>query len=173
MRGKSKKKRRDGLTMSDAIKEEGYSRRRRRVEGLLNNKLPFLTGGAPLIGPSSFVTDSNGVREVPKAPWDDLMAEADRVLLSKGRDYTKGSQDRLANFKNSGSDAGITPLQAWLVFYNKHHSAICSYIKSGGQNESEPIFGRFVDALNYLRLGWALVKEDQLKAEQAKESKEP
>lgn len=93
--------------------------------------------------------------------WEGLMTEADRVAVAKGRDYTKGSSDRLANFKNSGADAGITPLQAWLVFYGKHHAAICSYIKTNGQSESEPIFGRFVDALNYLRLGWLLAKENE------------
>lgn len=94
--------------------------------------------------------------EVPE--WRDLMTEADKVIKVKGRDYTKGSIDRLANFKTAADDAGITPLQAWLVFYNKHHAAICSFVKTGGQSESEPIFGRFVDALNYLRLGWLLAK---------------
>jgi len=101
--------------------------------------------------------------EVPE--WRDLMAEADRVIKVKGRDYTKGSHDRLANFKTSAEEAGITPLQAWLVFYNKHHSAICSFVKTGGQSESEPILGRFVDALNYIRLGWLLVKAAEASTE--------
>lgn len=92
--------------------------------------------------------------------WQDLMDEADKVAVLKGRDYTKGGDgDRLANFRTSAKEAGITPIQAWLVFFNKHHAAICSYVKSGGQNESEPIFGRFVDALNYIRLGWLIVRE--------------
>ncbi len=114
---------------------------------------------------SDILTKMDELKLAISRKGDELMEEADRIISIKGRDYTKGSSDRLANFRTAASDAGITPLQAWLVFYNKHHAAICSYIRSGSQNESEPIFGRFVDALNYLRLGWLLVKDAQLAAE--------
>jgi hypothetical protein len=101
--------------------------------------------------------------------WRGLMQAADEVVEKKGRDYTKGSADRLANFKNSGADAGIRPLQAWLVFFKKHVDAVFSYVKTGGQSESEPIFGRFVDVLNYTRLGWLLVAEEQDHGAKSKE----
>jgi hypothetical protein len=97
----------------------------------------------------------------PPDPWRGLTQACDEVVERKGRDYTKGSSDRLANFREAGDEAGITPLQAWVVFFNKHIAAIKNYIKTGGQSESEPIMGRFVDAINYLRLGWLLVLDMQ------------
>lgn len=94
-------------------------------------------------------------------PWQDLLEEAASIMEAKGRDYRAGEIDLLANFRREAVRAGVTPLQVWLIYLNKHHSAICSYVRSGGQNESEPIKGRFVDMLNYLYLGWLLVKETE------------
>jgi hypothetical protein len=96
--------------------------------------------------------------EVQTSPME-LLELADNIALAKGRDYTKGTNDRTANFKEAAISAGISPMQAWLVFYQKHHAAICNYAKSGGQSESEPILQRLADALNYLRLGWLIVRE--------------
>jgi hypothetical protein len=90
-----------------------------------------------------------------------LRAKSDEVLLAKGRDYTKGSLDRCANFRMSATDAGITPLQVWLVFIGKHNAAMLSYVKTNGQSESEPIFMRFVDLFNYTKLGWLLASQDE------------
>lgn len=89
-----------------------------------------------------------------------LWEKADEVALVKGTDYTKGSSDRGANFRTSAADAGITALQAWLVFIGKHHAAVISYVQSGGKSESEPILMRFVDLANYIRLGWLLASQD-------------
>ena len=94
-------------------------------------------------------------------PWQDLLDTASSLMAAKGRDYRAGDPDLLANFKREAVRAGVTPLQVWLIYINKHHSAICSYVRSGGQNESEPIEGRFADMLNYLYLGWLLVKENE------------
>jgi hypothetical protein len=116
---------------------------------------------------NNFIVSLCQQRDAPDI-WRGLMAACDEVVVRKGRDYQKGSPDRLANFREAGDEAGITPLQAWVVFFNKHIAAIKNYIKTGGQSESEPIMGRFVDAINYLRLGWLLV----LDVQEAKEAKE-
>jgi hypothetical protein len=45
----------------------------------------------------------------------------------------------------------------WSIYFLKHVFSILAYL--GQKSESEPIMGRFVDARNYLDLGWGLVKE--------------
>ena len=87
-------------------------------------------------------------------------ARQDLILKQKGDDYTRHEVDRLSNFKRSAAAIGLTPLQVWAIFTNKHIDAIMAYIKTG-QVESEGIEGRFDDAINYLHLGEALIKEQQ------------
>lgn len=91
-----------------------------------------------------------------------LRLEADRVFASKGFDYTKGNADRCTNFKMAAEAAGMRPMQAWLVYTLKHHTAVVSFVKNAGEHESEPIFQRFVDVYNYVRLGWLLCHESVL-----------
>lgn len=93
------------------------------------------------------------------ADIDAILEQCLRVLQSKGADYTVGSSDKLANFKRSADFTGLTPQQAWSVYFYKHVAAIFSYVKTGGQAESEPIEGRIVDAINYLLLFGKMVAE--------------
>ena len=93
----------------------------------------------------------------------ELELACEQVLQAKGRDYAGEGGDRFANFKmiaellnNFHVDVG-TPLGTWAVYYMKHVFAILAWI--GQKSESEPIKGRFVDARNYLDLGWGMVKE--------------
>jgi len=99
----------------------------------------------------------------------DLNAACEEVLLAKGKDYSGEGEnkDRLANFKVVAEllsmfnvDVG-TPEGAWAVYFLKHVFAILGYI--GQRTESEPIKMRFVDARNYLDLGYALISEGQIK----------
>lgn len=96
---------------------------------------------------------------------EELAAACLTVLEDKGKDYAGNAEenDRLGNFKMI---AGIlaafsvdssTPLGVWSVYFLKHVFAILAY--AGQHTESEPILGRFVDARNYLDLGYGLVKE--------------
>lgn len=85
--------------------------------------------------------------------------ECTEIIRAKGVDYTKSSEDALANFKETGKDIGIDPLQVWYIFAQKHWQAIANYVKTGGQSESEPIEGRIHDAINYLLLGKGLIVE--------------
>ena len=98
--------------------------------------------------------------------FDELTAETWREVVemrnTKGREYAKTS-DRLANFKAQAEDSGVTPLQAWHVFFSKHTRAINSYVRDGCVY-SEPIHGRFVDAITYLLLGLALIEESEVEA---------
>jgi len=97
----------------------------------------------------------------------ELDAECLKVLEAKGKDYAGSSaeNDRLGNFKQVASLLAMfgvnpsTPLGVWSIYWLKHVFAILAYI--GQHTESEPIIQRFVDARNYLDLGWGLVSEQK------------
>ena len=87
-----------------------------------------------------------------------VITECDRVLATKGRDYTQG-EGRLKNFYRNGARLGIPARQVLGIYLNKHLDAIETFIKRG-QVESEPIEGRIVDAINYLLLLAKMVREE-------------
>lgn len=93
-----------------------------------------------------------------------LIEEEDLITQTKGRDYTKSSEDCLANFKE-GAVFGLSPLQTAGMFSKKHIDSIYNYIKTGGKSESEPIRERIKDARNYLLFILAII-EDENKTEQ-------
>lgn len=89
-----------------------------------------------------------------------VLDACDQITKTKGVDYTKSSDDCLANFKE-GSVFGLTPLQTAGMFAKKHIDSIYNYIKTNGRSESEPIEGRIQDAINYLLFIQALIEEDK------------
>ena len=86
-------------------------------------------------------------------------ARQDDLLLRKGADYTRHDVDRLSNFKRNATSIGLTSLQVWAVYFNKHIDAIMAYVKTG-KAESEAITGRIDDAINYLYLLEGLIEEE-------------
>lgn len=97
-----------------------------------------------------------------KTEFKEVLDSQHRILClltaTKGEEYSR-DDDQLANFKRSANEAGITPEQAWLVFFNKHADAIKHYIKNGAVKGAEPIEGRINDAILYLALFKGLVYE--------------
>ena len=89
----------------------------------------------------------------------DLTENRTGISSAKRKDYTRGDKDVLKNFKQVAEYTGLDPLEVWMVYASKHWDSICSYIKNG--TESEPIRERYCDLLNYLELGYALIKEQQ------------
>jgi len=87
-----------------------------------------------------------------------LLGIAKRVADSKRPAYTVGSKDVLANFKRIGDRTGMDPLQVLDVYLLKHLDSITAY-SDGSIDQSEPIVGRFADAINYLLLKFALLVE--------------
>ena len=81
---------------------------------------------------------------------------SESIAAAKSPDYTQGNVDVLANFKKAAEEAGITPLQSWLVHFHKHYSAILRAAKNTSATPSEPVICRFADLRNYLDLGLAL-----------------
>lgn len=70
-----------------------------------------------------------------------------------------GNQDVLHNFKTVAQRVGVTPGQVWAVYFLKHIDAITSIMCAPDLPVSEAPIGRFADAVNYLKLGYALHKE--------------
>ena len=99
--------------------------------------------------------------------FDSLVAylndHANRIVAAKRPDYTQESDDVLQNFKDAAAQAGITPLQVWLVHFHKQYSAVARFAKNPSCSPSEPIINRFADLRNYLQLGFALYTETQPK----------
>jgi hypothetical protein len=90
---------------------------------------------------------------------DELMQLARSIETDKRPGYTVGSVDVLANFKRVAERAGISVEQAWLVYFLKHIDAITTIMAKPDLPVSEAPPGRFADAINYLRLGYAILKE--------------
>jgi len=92
------------------------------------------------------------------------------TLLNKGKEYTVGSEDRLANFKSLSKSLGLSPLQVWAVYWKKHVDSILNYVREG-KTHSEPIHMRFVDCRNYIDLGLALINDANINPKDHDESK--
>jgi|SRR6185369_2079586 len=91
----------------------------------------------------------------------DTFESAKLIAESKGKDYTKGSLDALANFKEGGKAIDIAPIEVCWIFMNKHYQAITNYVKTKGRSESEPISERIKDMINYLILMQGIIIEIQ------------
>ena len=96
-----------------------------------------------------------------EASKKNLLDLALSIEVKKRPDYTIGNVDVHHNFKSVAARVGITPEQAWAVYFLKHVDAICSFI-GGNTNPSEPIEQRFADLINYGKLGYSLIEEGQV-----------
>jgi hypothetical protein len=84
-----------------------------------------------------------------------LFAESMKMRDTKGREYA-GPKDRFDNFNRAAEKRNLHRLQAAGVFLDKHLDSINTYMNSIVSGEpfepSEPMRGRFVDAITYLAL---------------------
>tara|TARA_Y100001937_G_scaffold10196_1_gene12493 strand:- start:817 stop:1125 length:309 start_codon:yes stop_codon:yes gene_type:complete len=90
-----------------------------------------------------------------------ILKKAEDIMNAKQPEYTNKSIDVLNNFKSTAESIGITPMEVWAVFFNKHIQAILSHAGDPNLKQAEPIESRFADAINYLTLGFALLKEKE------------
>src|SRR2546428_3074832 len=98
-----------------------------------------------------------------QAMFNEVVAEQFKacgdLLIHKGADYSDGG-GRLSNFKVNAARLDMTPVQVWAIYFIKHINAIETFVKKG-KLSSEPIESRIDEAINYLILLRALVKEGQ------------
>lgn len=88
-----------------------------------------------------------------------ILGLASQIETAKRPGYTGGNTDVLHNFKTVAERLGVTPMQAWAVYFLKHIDAIISGTCKPDLPVAEALEGRFADAINYLKLGWALRSE--------------
>lgn len=89
-----------------------------------------------------------------------LLQFAKNIEDSKRPAYTGDNIDCLHNFKSVAERLGLTPLEVWGVYFLKHVDAIISYAKDKDIPQAESIDSRFADAINYLKLGYAIMKDN-------------
>ena len=95
----------------------------------------------------------------------ELRKQAYRIMSAKQPEYTNNNTDVLHNFKSTAKRLGIDPMTVWSVFFDKHIQAIFSHASDPDMAQAEPIESRYADAINYLHLGFALMKERDCKVE--------
>ena len=87
-----------------------------------------------------------------KEKYENLRAHlnecAKGVMSLKQPEYTGENEDVLHNFKSTADLVGISPLEAWAVFFIKHVQSVVSHAKNPSLKESEPIKERYVDLIN-------------------------
>jgi len=89
----------------------------------------------------------------------DLLQLAESIMNTKQPEYTMNNTDILNNFKTTAEALQIAPIQVWAVFLHKHIQSILTHAQNEETIESEPIKTRYADAINYLTLGMALLKD--------------
>lgn len=83
-----------------------------------------------------------------------------KTMREKGHDYRQGNdKDLLHNFRTVAQTVNSSMEKVWFTYFYKHYSAMCTYIKEGGQSESEPIEGRIKDQIVYLILFYRMVTD--------------
>jgi hypothetical protein len=110
-----------------------------QLEKLIKSNVPTLTG----------YTDIDG-----------FLNECLDTMRRKGHDYRQGNDDDLLhNFRSVGVAVDEDMMKVWFTYFYKHYSAVVTYIKEGGQSESEPIDGRIKDMIVYLLLFYRMTQE--------------
>lgn len=58
-----------------------------------------------------------------------MVEQEEKIMVTKGKEYTVGSDDKLQNFKDVAQASGLSPTQVWQVYFMKHVASIYNYIK--------------------------------------------
>lgn len=88
-----------------------------------------------------------------------LLRKAEEILNQRKGGYATEA-DRLANFKDGAARSGITPLQVCHLYLQKG-LAVLDKFAQGRTVPGETVEERFCDAINYIRLMYALYKEQE------------
>ncbi len=93
---------------------------------------------------------------------NDFLEECLETMRVKGHDYREGNDDDLLhNFRTVSRDLDVPMEKVWYIYASKHWKAIKTFIKEGGQSESEPIEGRIKDVIVYLLLFYRMVQDNK------------
>jgi hypothetical protein len=100
---------------------------------------------------------------------NDALERRRALAEQKGKEYTQGNEDRLANFRAAAQAVlpflkpGMSDEQqmfvVWTIFFNKHYDAVKSFFKHGREFSNEGVEGRIDDMQVYLDLLRGMVHE--------------
>lgn len=93
-----------------------------------------------------------------------LREKIDYIRSTKGVTYAR-DEDQFMNFKRMSKQTGLCPYQVWGVYFTKHVDAIHSFVRNE-YNDTEPIEGRIMDAINYLELLYGMIKEGEVRKDE-------
>lgn len=91
---------------------------------------------------------------------DELIDEAQRVMVAKQEDYVGGHPDPLYAFKQIAGATDLTVRQVWAVFFMKHVMALGQW-SAGVTPREESVFDRLVDVVNYAKFAAIIDREEQ------------
>lgn len=92
-----------------------------------------------------------------KCVVDEVLTECLEIMDSKGVAYS-GMDDKFGNFNRIAGLLNLDRTEVWSVYFHKHIDAIDAYIR-GEYEDSESIYGRIMDAINYLLLLYGMITE--------------
>lgn len=95
---------------------------------------------------------------------EEVFEKCRTIMTGKGREYSRGEEDCLSNFKRAGEAIGIDPLKIAFVYMAKHWDSITSFVKTGQTFSEESIEGRYQDLINYAIIHLALIREARSEA---------
>ena len=90
---------------------------------------------------------------------ESVQKEENRIMLTKGKEYTVSDEDKFKNFKSIAERIDIEPQKVTLIYLLKHMASIRNDVLSGVESSDEPIMGRIMDARNYLLLLGGMIEE--------------
>lgn len=94
----------------------------------------------------------------------ELLAAANKVLTQRRGAYAADG-DVLMNFKQVARETNVSTAKVWEIYFRKALNALRAVVE-GGESAGESRLERAVDALNYVRLGWAIANEYFPRAQQ-------
>jgi len=93
---------------------------------------------------------------------ESVQAEENRIMLTKGEEYTVSDEDKFRNFKSIAERVDIEPKKVALTYLLKHFDSIRNFVLHGKEASDEPIMGRIMDARNYLLLLGGMIEEEMV-----------
>ena len=92
---------------------------------------------------------------------DKLFFNCKKMRDTKGKEYAH-SLDRFANFNRLAEGLDLTPQRIAWIYAKKHIDSIESFIRDNKTYSTEPIYGRFVDAIVYFSLIAGIIDQQAL-----------
>jgi len=91
--------------------------------------------------------------------FDELLQRCFDILKTKSADYAEDG-DRLAEFRETSKECGISMRQTLGVYMNKHLRSVKKWVR-GEQLKGEPVEEKLLDIIVYCLLGYKMLKEER------------